>query len=877
MYELLLRAADWWVGTAIGGGLVLLAGSLLMLSARQPATRQRLGEIAVLAALLVAGLRLLPSWLPVHWPATPTAEAAEASDQVWVWVKADDVAGQSPDSLATEAAPEAAPPPAWTWHDVTAPAVAAYLLVAAALASRWLLGQWALGRLLRQARPAAPRVRRLFTAMADGAVWPFPRLRLSRRLRAPVCFGLRRPAVLLPEPMDEAGDAELRWVFAHELTHLRRRDQWSSWGLGLAQAVYFYLPWFWWLRRQVRLCQEYVADAAAADTGDAADEYAEFLVSLARGPVTPLGATGLGSSSDLLRRVQMLLQSKTGVHGTWPRGRSLLAAGGLLAAAVFAGGVGLRAEAPADEKKSEEKKVIRVIGHVQGDDGPMILMGDGDETKDGKKAYRVTVRLNDDEEKDGKDEKKSEKKGEVRVQKKGVIVIDAGDGPVTIPFDGDLKDLDKLLPKLKEKIAAGKKDQKDRSEATAKALDMLRGELTDEQIAQLKKHIEELRAKKGKAEQDRAAAKKKYAEAIKLAEQALDAEGDAWKKHAEVIAKQAQAGAKDVAFEITTPHVFALTGTAGGRLGVQVKKPSADLADQLDLPKDQGLVIGEVGKGSPAAKAGLKTSDILLELAGKPVPSDPMAFAKWVRELKADEEVSAVVLRKGHKEKITGIKLPEAKKEGPLMQWKALPDGDESGKVEVHVVPKAVRPPRKDGDEKPGVQELEKRLLDAQLKLEEMSQNLGSKHPKMEEIRAEIRVLKEKLDQAKTGDKPEGEKRPVINFKWNLEKPEGSPGHEEKKEKRAERSVSIRVQDGTFHAEQREGDVRIVVDGVVDDGRVTVQDIRISEPGSNERYKRLADVPEKHRASVKRLISNTGESPVRFDYNRIDKNELKKP
>src|SRR5438105_2294151 len=147
MYELLLRAGDWWLGTAIGGGLVLLAGCVLMLSARQPATRQRLGEFAVLAALLVAGLRLMPSWLPVHWPATPALEVAGAppAEPVWVWVKADDSVGQPANTFATDAAPEATPSPAWTWHDVTASAVAAYLLVTAALAARWLLGQWALG------------------------------------------------------------------------------------------------------------------------------------------------------------------------------------------------------------------------------------------------------------------------------------------------------------------------------------------------------------------------------------------------------------------------------------------------------------------------------------------------------------------------------------------------------------------------------------------------------------------------------------------------------------------------------------------------------------------------------------------------------------
>src|SRR5215207_1441481 len=79
MRELLLSAADWWVGTAIGGGLVLLAGCGLMRLTRQPAARQRLGEYAVCAALVVAGLRLLPAWLPLPWSAA-TATAAVGPD-----------------------------------------------------------------------------------------------------------------------------------------------------------------------------------------------------------------------------------------------------------------------------------------------------------------------------------------------------------------------------------------------------------------------------------------------------------------------------------------------------------------------------------------------------------------------------------------------------------------------------------------------------------------------------------------------------------------------------------------------------------------------------------------------------------------------------
>jgi membrane-associated protease RseP (regulator of RpoE activity) len=103
---------------------------------------------------------------------------------------------------------------------------------------------------------------------------------------------------------------------------------------------------------------------------------------------------------------------------------------------------------------------------------------------------------------------------------------------------------------------------------------------------------------------------------------------------------------------------------AGGqepRLGVQVRKPSATLEDQLDLPKGQGLVLEEVGPNSAAAKAGLKPHDILLELNGKAVPSKREEFAKLLRGVKANAAVDVVVMRKGRKETIKGLSLPEAK------------------------------------------------------------------------------------------------------------------------------------------------------------------------------------------------------------------------
>jgi hypothetical protein len=104
-----------------------------------------------------------------------------------------------------------------------------------------------------------------------------------------------------------------------------------------------------------------------------------------------------------------------------------------------------------------------------------------------------------------------------------------------------------------------------------------------------------------------------------------------------------------------------LPGRFGGqpRLGVRVDRPSDALADQLDLKKGQGLVILDVVPDTPAAQAGLKPHDVLVELNGKPVANDRDAFAGMVEGIKSDTPVDAKVIRKGKEETVKGIKLRE--------------------------------------------------------------------------------------------------------------------------------------------------------------------------------------------------------------------------
>ena len=108
------------------------------------------------------------------------------------------------------------------------------------------------------------------------------------------------------------------------------------------------------------------------------------------------------------------------------------------------------------------------------------------------------------------------------------------------------------------------------------------------------------------------------------------------------------------------PPGFAFPGQ-NARLGVFVDPPAGALREQLDLPSGQGLIVRQVLPDSAAAKAGLRTHDLLLEFDGKPVPNRVEEFTRLVTAVKPDTTVEVVVMRKGKKETIKDVKLPEAK------------------------------------------------------------------------------------------------------------------------------------------------------------------------------------------------------------------------
>ena len=703
--------AEWLLRTAGGGSLLIVGTLLAMRCVRQPARRQRLGELGMAAALVLAALCWAPAWLPLWAPAPtvpPTVDwvIAPVEEAMPEWLIAEfaqqDGALAAP-AVAALKVPEIAPGSSPDW--LLPAAVIAYGLGAAFYLARWLAGVVALWHIVRAAQPATPDLLAALDARWSGR--RRPRLLISTKLPVPASCGIFRPTLILPAALAAPDRATQRdWIFDHELTHLARRDPWSAVLFALGQMLYFVLPWFWWLKRLVRLCQEYVADAAACRRRPA-DEYAEFLLSLTSSPAAPLAATGVtGTSSDLYRRVTMLLQNPVRVELSCPRVWTVGAAGVLLGLAVLAAGIG-----PAQAQPPNQKEVLEQLERIQDmvnklrhqiADQPKLTIRKADEPG----AIVVDVDVKKKVDAQVRDAKKAANEAAERalvlVQQHARALAQAKEAlaAAAAQKDGDKKHfeveraaaerqraVDQYVRALTIKLTEDGQVQRGPADKELKAvLELLQKHLADlkdsdantKQIVQdavnrLKEAMKRqatppapvllpraVPAKPGKIVTVPAVPGQPAAPAIPAVPAPPKSGVIVTAPDARAIWVERNARLGVISGDGDKPKVWAVAfAPAQGRLGIRVDAPSAALAEQLNLPKDQGLVVSEVFDKSIAQKAGLKANDILLKINQLAVASDPEKLVKQVADIKADTPFDIVVLRRGKQETIQNVRLPE--------------------------------------------------------------------------------------------------------------------------------------------------------------------------------------------------------------------------
>ena len=92
--------------------------------------------------------------------------------------------------------------------------------------------------------------------------------------------------------------------------------------------------------------------------------------------------------------------------------------------------------------------------------------------------------------------------------------------------------------------------------------------------------------------------------------------------------------------------------SGSGWLGIGMEEISSAKAKDLKLPADRGVLVTSVVDDSPAAKAGLKSGDVITEFDGQRVEGT-MALGRLVREVPAGRTVILSVWRDGHSQSIT--------------------------------------------------------------------------------------------------------------------------------------------------------------------------------------------------------------------------------
>jgi beta-lactamase regulating signal transducer with metallopeptidase domain len=166
-------------------------------------------------------------------------------------------------------------------------------------------------------------------------------IRSSAGLLEPGVVGLLRPILLLPEGIVERlTPPQLESVLAHELCHVRRRDNLLAAIHMLVEAVFWFHPLVWWIGARLVEERERACDEAVLSLGSEPRIYAGAILNVCKHYVeSPLvcvsGVTGAG----LKRRIEAIMTNRTGQGLTRARKFLLAAAGAAALAGPIAMGV----------------------------------------------------------------------------------------------------------------------------------------------------------------------------------------------------------------------------------------------------------------------------------------------------------------------------------------------------------------------------------------------------------------------------------------------------------------------------------------------------------------------------------------------------------
>ena len=191
------------------------------------------------------------------------------------------------------------------------------------------------------------------------------RVRSSSALLEPGIFGFFRPTLLLPEGIaDTLSPEQLQTILAHEMCHVRRRDNLAVSLHMVVEAVFWFHPLVWWIRARLLEERERACDEEVVRSGNDPQTYAEGILKVCElYAKAPLECVAGVAGGNLKHRVEAIMTNCVTPRLSVRR-KALLASAAILTLATPLA-VGLMNAPPRDPNGAAFKVVsIRLGGYT---------------------------------------------------------------------------------------------------------------------------------------------------------------------------------------------------------------------------------------------------------------------------------------------------------------------------------------------------------------------------------------------------------------------------------------------------------------------------------------------------------------------------------
>jgi uncharacterized protein (TIGR03435 family) len=160
-------------------------------------------------------------------------------------------------------------------------------------------------------------------------------MKLSRESLEPAVFGIVRPVLLWPEGIsDRLDDQHVEAILAHEVWHVRRRDNLSAAMHMVVKAIFWFHPLVWWLGARLAEERECACDEEVLALGSDRQVYAESILKVCEYCVgSPLACVSGVTGADLKKRIVRIMTEGATRKLDFSK-KLLLGAAGLAAIAV---------------------------------------------------------------------------------------------------------------------------------------------------------------------------------------------------------------------------------------------------------------------------------------------------------------------------------------------------------------------------------------------------------------------------------------------------------------------------------------------------------------------------------------------------------------